>query len=159
MTLHGAKGLEFPVVFILGLEEGIFPHYRSFFDKNGLEEERRLCYVGLTRAKQKLYLVSAEQRKLFGESWFNGPSRFLSEIPDNLITTIRSQRLSFGEDQEEPVDLEGVYNVGERIRHPKWGEGEIMGIDGSGADAIIKINFDSVGEKSLMLKYAKLSAN
>jgi len=161
MTLHGAKGLEFPVVFITGLEEGIFPHYRSFFDAAGLEEERRLCYVGITRAKGKLYMINAHERTLFGESWVNGPSRFLSEIPEELINKRKSPRVDFGErieiEEETGVELDALYNVGDNITHPKWGPGEVMGIEGAGGDAIITINFVSVGEKNLMLKYAKLT--
>jgi DNA helicase-2/ATP-dependent DNA helicase PcrA len=163
MTLHGAKGLEFPVVFMTGMEEGIFPHYRSYFDPAGLEEERRLCYVGITRAKEKLYLVNAEQRTLFGESWYNGPSRFLSEMPAESVKQKKSTRLKFAEDMEidsDEIDVENLYSVGDNITHPKWGGGEITAVDGDGGEAILTINFNSVGEKNLILKYAKLkSAN
>jgi len=159
MTLHGAKGLEFPVVFIAGLEEGIFPHYRSFFNQAQLEEERRLCYVGITRAKEILYLLSVEQRTLFGESWLNGESRFLTEIPKGLIKEIKSKRLSFGEDLDDDSsddDFALIYNVGDRIAHPKWGGGEIVRVNGSGTESVLTVHFDAVGEKNLMLKYAKL---
>jgi len=161
MTLHGAKGLEFPVVFICGMEEGIFPHYRSFFDNDGLEEERRLCYVGITRAKSRLYLINAEQRTLFGESWVNGPSRFLEEIPGDLLEVKKSKRMSLMDEEyvEPGLDIEAQFNVGDSIVHPKWGQGEVRSIGGGGDDAIVVVDFDSVGEKALMLRYARLSLN
>jgi len=161
MTLHGAKGLEFPVVFIIGMEEGIFPHYRSFFNNDELEEERRLCYVGITRTKKKLYLVSAAQRTLFGENWCNGPSRFLTEIPEELLTQRKSLRLDSDEEEIKMshADLEtliNLYNVGDIITHPKFGHGEIVSVDGKDEDAIIVVDFDTVGKKNLMLKYAPI---
>jgi DNA helicase-2/ATP-dependent DNA helicase PcrA len=158
MTLHGAKGLEFPIVFIVGMEEGIFPHYRSFFDAAGLEEERRLCYVGITRAKEKLYLISVEERSLFGESWLNGESRFLKEIPEDLLKSVKSPRFTLMEEVElsEADDISLIYNVGDRITHPKWGPGEVLALNGRGGSAMLTVAFESVGEKNLMLKYAKL---
>jgi DNA helicase-2/ATP-dependent DNA helicase PcrA len=156
MTLHAAKGLEFPVVFIAGLEEGIFPHYRSLLEPADLEEERRLCYVGMTRAKNRLYLTSAQERLIFGENWYNGPSRFLSEIPGNLIKSI-----SAAAPEEAAVtnkeDFDCIYNVGDVINHPKFGSGEITGLSGSGNELIIQVNFESVGKKMLMAKYAPLT--
>ncbi|MFC1559652.1 ATP-dependent helicase [Candidatus Margulisiibacteriota bacterium] len=158
MTLHSAKGLEFPAIFMAGMEEGIFPHYRSIYDPAELEEERRLCYVGMTRAKQKLYLVSAQERLLFGDTWQNGPSRFIEEIPESLLNSISPD--------ESPVeagtvtvneDFENVYQVGQTVNHPKWGPGEIMGISGTGSEVIIKISFENGREKELMAKYAPLS--
>jgi len=158
MTLHSAKGLEFPVVFIAGMEEGIFPHYRSLMEPAELEEERRLCYVGMTRAKKRLYLTSAEERLIFGESWYNGPSRFLEEIPSNLIKADMAAK-----DQEKieinapAEEIEYSYNVGDAINHPKFGRGEILGLSGKGSELIIQVNFESAGEKLLMAKYAPLT--
>ncbi len=158
MTLHAAKGLEFPVVFIAGLEEGIFPHYRSMFEPKELEEERRLCYVGITRAKEKLYVTHAQERMLFGESWCNGPSRFVEEIPENTIKQISSQE--DGDKKYEKIEvtseIEGMYNIGDMISHPKWGKGEIVKIEAAGEDTIIDISFYLTGKKTLMLKYAPI---
>lgn len=157
MTTHAAKGLEFNVVFIAGLEEGIFPHFRSMFEPKELEEERRLCYVGVTRAKEKLYLCHAAERMLFGESWCNGPSRFLQEIPNELM-----EEKSFeGEGVEvqsvgSGIDFENMYNIGDMINHPKWGSGEVMKIEGRGEDVTVDILFFNTGPKKLMLKYAPI---
>jgi len=158
MTLHSAKGLEFPVIFMAGMEEGIFPHYRSLYEPADLEEERRLCYVGITRAKNMLYLTSAQERLLFGETWQNGASRFIEEIPDDLLNSI-----SEVEDGDVTgtvtvdEDLEHIYQVGQTVNHPKWGPGEILGISGKGSEVIIKISFESGVEKELMAKYAPLT--
>ena len=158
MTLHSAKGLEFPVVFMAGLEEGIFPHYRSLLEPAELKEERRLCYVGITRAKNRLYLTSAEERLIFGENWYNGPSRFLKEIPQELI---RSNSQSPDEEKidigQVPEEFEFNFNVGDPISHPKFGHGEITGISGKGNELMIQVNFESAGEKLLMAKYAPLT--
>ena len=157
MTIHSAKGLEFPVVFLAGLEEGIFPHYRSMFEPKELEEERRLCYVGITRAREKLYLTHALERMLFGESWCNGPSRFLEEIPEELLHKIVPDEMR---DPYEKIpvssDIESMYNVGDTINHPKWGCGEIVKIDGDGESTVVDIAFISGLKKSLMLKYAPI---
>jgi len=102
MTLHCAKGLEFPVVFIAGLEEGIFPHSRSLIDQWQMEEERRLCYVGVTRAKQKLYLITARTRQLFGSTMVNPPSRFLDDIPPSLVEYINIEN---GEEDKEGIEM------------------------------------------------------
>ncbi len=160
MTIHSAKGLEFPVVFIIGMEEGIFPHYRSLTEPSELEEERRLCYVGMTRAKKRLYLVSAEERLIFGENWFNGPSRFIEEIPKELIKADMAskdkgiEKIDIGVPAEE---IEYHYNVGDAIAHPKFGHGEITGLSGKGSELMIQVSFESAGEKLLMAKYAPLS--
>ncbi len=158
MTLHSAKGLEFPAVFIAGMEEGIFPHYRSLLEPAELEEERRLCYVGMTRAKNRLYLTSAEERLIFGENWYNGPSRFLEEIPKELIKADRavkeSEMIDIGAPAEE---IEYNFNVGDAINHPKFGRGEITGMSGKGSELIIQVNFEAGGEKMLMAKYAPLT--
>ncbi len=158
MTLHGAKGLEFPVVFIAGMEEGIFPHYRSLTEPSELEEERRLCYVGMTRAKKRLYLTSAEERLIFGENWYNGPSRFLEEIPLNLIRADASAKKQEKIEINAPAEeIEYNFNVGDAINHPKFGRGEIVGLSGEKSELIIQVNFESAGEKILMAKYAPLT--
>jgi DNA helicase-2/ATP-dependent DNA helicase PcrA len=158
MTLHSAKGLEFPVVFMAGMEEGIFPHYRSLLEPSELEEERRLCYVGMTRAKKRLYLTSAEERLIFGENWYNGPSRFIAEIPANLVKADMAakddDKIDIG---EVPEDFEFNFNVGDTINHPKFGTGEITGISGKGSELMIQVDFISSGEKLLMAKYAPLT--
>ena len=158
MTLHSAKGLEFPVVFMAGMEEGIFPHYRSLLEPAELEEERRLCYVGMTRAKNRLYFTSADERLIFGENWYNKPSRFLQEIPVALIKAEAEAKA------EERIDIGVVdesfefnFNVGDSISHPKFGAGEIMGISGQGSELMIQVNFEDGGEKLLMAKYAPLT--
>ena len=158
MTLHSAKGLEFPVVFIAGMEEGIFPHSRSLLEPAELEEERRLCYVGMTRAKKRLYMTSAEERLIFGENWYNGPSRFLEEIPKGLIkadmAAKEKEMIEIGAPAE---DIEYNFNVGDTINHPKFGAGEITGLSGKGSELIIQIDFEAAGEKLLMAKYAPLT--
>ena len=158
MTLHSAKGLEYQVVFLAGMEEGIFPHYRSLMEPSELEEERRLCYVGITRAKKRLYLTSAEERLIFGETWYNKPSRFLEEIPTQLIkaevSTGSPDRIQIDAPAEE---IEFNYGVGDVITHPKFGEGEIMGISGKGSELMVQVHFENGGNKLLMAKYANLS--
>jgi DNA helicase-2/ATP-dependent DNA helicase PcrA len=158
MTLHSAKGLEFPVVFLAGMEEGIFPHYRTIAEPSELEEERRLCYVGMTRAKNRLYLTSAEERLIFGETWTNKASRFLEEIPSELINS------NAAKPKEEKIDIGTVsedfvfnFNVGDVINHPKFGSGEITGLSGEGSELMIQVHFESGGDKLLMAKYAPIS--
>ncbi|MCX5749673.1 MAG: UvrD-helicase domain-containing protein [Candidatus Saganbacteria bacterium] len=157
MTLHSAKGLEFPIVFIAGMEEGIFPHYRAMFEPKELEEERRLCYVGITRAKEKLFLCHAQERMLFGESWCNGPSRFLEEIPAVLFDEKSWMDLEPGEKQVKIRVSSDIYSVGDAVNHPKWGTGEVIKIDGDGEDTVIDVVFSNFGTKSLMLKYAPVN--
>ena len=131
MTLHSAKGLEFPVVFIAGMEEGIFPHSRTFFDPSDLEEERRLCYVGVTRAKKHLYLICAQKRALWGDIQVNSRSRFLSDVPDELISYISTgERENSFEDVENFLDGGGEidFEVGDRVKHQTFGEGKIVEI-------------------------------
>ncbi len=158
MTFHAAKGLEFPVVFMTGMEEGIFPHYRSMFEPKELEEERRLCYVGITRAKEKLYMTQAQERMLFGETWCNGPSRFMEEIPDNIIEKDRTGGDPQSERENFTVssDIENIYAIGDVITHPKWGTGEVVKIEPAGEDTVIDIMFSPMMTKSLMLKYAPI---
>jgi DNA helicase-2/ATP-dependent DNA helicase PcrA len=158
MTLHSAKGLEFPVVFIAGMEEGIFPHYRSLLEPAELEEERRLCYVGMTRAKKRLYMTSAEERLIFGENWYNGPSRFLEEIPEGLIKAdMAAKEKEMIKIDATAEEIEYNFNVGDTINHPKFGTGEITGLSGKGSELIIQVDFVATGEKLLMAKYAPLT--
>ncbi len=161
MTLHSAKGLEFPMVFLCGLEEGLFPHQRSATDPSRLEEERRLCYVGLTRAMQKLYLSYAEQRRLHGVDSYGSPSRFIRELPAELLEEIRP-RIQVSRPvfvprkpmmEEEPVA--GV-RLGQRVRHGKFGDGIVLGLEGQGGHARVHVNFERQGAKWLMLAYANL---
>ncbi|HKU14493.1 MAG TPA: UvrD-helicase domain-containing protein [Steroidobacteraceae bacterium] len=162
MTLHSAKGLEFPVVFLCGMEDGLFPHTRSTTDLEGLEEERRLCYVGTTRAMKQLYLTYAEQRRLHGVDSYGTPSRFIREIPAELIEEIRPRiqvsRPVYvprrGAVEEEPAP--GGIRLGQRVRHGKFGEGVILNLQGQGSHAQVQVNFERQGTKWLMLAYANL---
>ncbi len=154
MTLHCAKGLEFPVVFITGMEEGLFPHSRSLSNENELEEERRLCYVGMTRAKKKLYLTSAFHRLSFGNTIFNAKSRFLSEIPEHLLGDLLAQGEETTEDEEEFSGI--IYKAGDKVRHPSWGIGTIVSRSGYGDNAEVKVIFSQGNLKRLLLKYAPL---
>jgi len=161
MTLHSAKGLEFPVVFLCGMEEGLFPHQRSLTDLEGLEEERRLCYVGMTRAMQQLYLTWAEQRRLHGVDSYGQASRFVREIPEQLLEEVRprvqvSRPVAVGRFRfEEPAAADGV-RLGARVRHGKFGEGVILSVEGNGAHARVQVSFERQGTKWLMVQYANL---
>lgn len=158
MTLHSAKGLEFPLVFMVGMEEGLFPHRMSIEAPERLEEERRLCYVGITRARQQLIFTAAETRRLHGQQTYNLPSRFIGEIPDNLIEEVRARV------QMQPVVRSvtkirgntGGLNIGQRVMHAKFGEGVVLDSEGQGPQARVEVNFNSVGNKWLVLSYAKL---
>src|SRR5690606_19831755 len=165
MTLHSAKGLEFPVVFLCGMEDGLFPHQRSINDGEGLEEERRLCYVGTTRAMRQLYLTYAEQRRLHGVDSYGTPSRFIKEIPGELLEEIRPRiqvsrpvytprHGSQGRVAEDPAP--GGIRLGARVRHGKFGEGVVLDLEGQGPHARVQVNFESQGTKWLMLAYANL---
>jgi DNA helicase-2/ATP-dependent DNA helicase PcrA len=171
MTLHTAKGLEFDLVFLVGMEEGLFPHKMSMDDLSGLEEERRLAYVGITRAKHKLYLSHAESRRLHGEINLCRPSRFVREIPKSLIEEVRLKstisRPSVGGarlGRSNPSgNLDGSVEVpqtnlslGQRVIHGKFGEGVVLNYEGQGTSARVQVNFDSAGSKWLVLSYAKL---
>ena len=167
MTLHSAKGLEFPLVFLAGMEEGLFPHRMSMDKIASLEEERRLCYVGITRAKSKLYLTHAESRRLHGEVNLCRPSRFIKEIPKQLIDEIRlkttisrtkvnrrnGMRDSLSSGAEIP---QTEISLGQRVAHGKFGEGVVLNYEGQGSNARVQVNFDAEGSKWLVLSYAKL---
>ena len=182
MTLHAAKGLEFPTVFIVGLEEGLFPSERSASDADKLPEERRLCYVGLTRAMQRLYLSHAESRRIFGHTSYRDPSRFLGELPAEAIEEIRprisvsrplytapgpaivrrgadpapppSQRRSRA--TAPPAGEEMPMRLGARVRHPRFGEGTILRFEGNGEHRQVHVNFEQAGQKWLMYSLARL---
>ena len=159
MTLHAAKGLEFPLLVISGLEEGLFPHYMSTETENGIEEERRLCYVGMTRAREKLILTYAECRHLYGLEKFNQPSRFLSEIPTELIDAVRPTtkitRVSSTTSAHQSVGKTGLC-IGQRVNHEKFGPGVIMSYEGQSEHARLQVKFDKYGAKWLVASYAKL---
>src|ERR1700726_1718884 len=160
MTLHSAKGLEFPVVFLCGMEEGLFPHQRSLTDLEGLEEERRLCYAGMTRAMQQLYLTWAEQRRLHGVDSYGQASRFVREIPEELLEEVRprvgvSLPNAVGRFRFEEPAVGGV-RLGARGRHGKFGEGVILNVEGNGAHARVQVSFERQGTKWLMVQYANL---
>jgi DNA helicase-2/ATP-dependent DNA helicase PcrA len=161
MTLHSAKGLEFPVVFLAGMEDGLFPHQRSVADLAGLEEERRLCYVGATRAMRQLYITYAEQRRLYGVDTYGQPSRFISELPSELVEEIRPRlqvsRPVFvrrSSSLEEPPAAN--MRMGSRVRHSKFGDGVVLNFEGNGPHARVQVNFERQGTKWLMLSYANL---
>jgi len=166
MTMHSAKGLEFPLVFICGMEDGLFPHQRSIADPHGLEEERRLCYVGITRAKQSLYITYAEQRRLHGMDNYAQASRFISEIPDEHIEEVRPKvqvsrpmhaaRQSRRSGAAVAPGSELGVRLGQHVRHKKFGEGVILNCEGQGAHARVEVNFESAGTKWLVLSYANL---
>ncbi len=160
MTLHASKGLEFEVVFMVGMEESIFPHSRTFFEPEELEEERRLCYVGMTRAKQQLYLLHASSRMLYGNTQHNVPSRFISDIPTEMVdqpigsasnTFTDIARQTFDDDFPDEVDTASVVK-GDKVMHPKFGKGVVLEI--SGPEVVVK--FTKEGIKNLNLQYAPL---
>jgi DNA helicase-2/ATP-dependent DNA helicase PcrA len=159
MTLHSAKGLEFPIVFICGMEDGLFPHQRSINDLAGLEEERRLCYVGTTRAMRELILTYAEQRRLHGIDTYGQVSRFVNEMPSELIEEVRpriqiSRPVRF-QGLDVSADVPGM-RLGQRVRHGKFGEGVVLNLEGQGAHARVQVNFEQQGTKWLMVGYANL---
>jgi DNA helicase-2/ATP-dependent DNA helicase PcrA len=161
MTLHTAKGLEFPVVFLAGMEDGLFPHQRSISDLASLEEERRLCYVGATRAMRQLYITYAEQRRLYGVDQYGMPSRFISELPADLLEEIRPRlqvsRPVFAKRTASFDEAPGhAMRMGSRVRHGKFGDGVVLNFEGNGPQARIQVNFEGHGTKWLMLSYANL---
>ena len=160
MTIHSAKGLEFKYVFMVGMEESLFPHSRSVENINELEEERRLCYVGITRARHKLHLTYTEFRRLYGQDSYNPPSRFINEIPNDYLEFIRpkqSYRSSFfGASASDIIDSGTPFNLGDIVRHKIFGEGVVLSIEGQGNASRIQINFNSEGTKWLVTAYANL---
>ncbi|AVO53283.1 DNA helicase II [Ectopseudomonas mendocina] len=168
MTLHSAKGLEFPLVFLVGMEEGLFPHKMSLEEPGRLEEERRLAYVGITRAMQKLVISYAETRRLYGSETYNKVSRFVREIPAPLIQEVRlsnsvSRPMSNSSMSGSSLFAgsavpETPFSLGQRVSHSLFGEGTILNFEGAGAQARVQVNFESEGSKWLMLAYAKLQA-
>jgi DNA helicase-2/ATP-dependent DNA helicase PcrA len=183
MTLHSAKGLEFPIVFLAGLEEGIFPHVRTLMDEREVEEERRLCYVGITRAERKLYISNARQRMIYGNTVSYSPSRFLDEIPPELIERYAVKRpnhlspvqsrpaatMPFKvppkpeltllktpvQNTAKPHDTD--WKAGEKVYHAKWGTGTIVAVTGTGSSMQLSIAFPSEGIKKLVAQMAPIS--
>lgn len=174
MTLHSAKGLEFPTVFLMGMEEGVFPGMRSFGDEEEIEEERRLCYVGITRAKERLFLSRAKSRMLFGATKYNPPSRFLEEIPEELLdckeerpaVTSATEIPSFGgkismsasfTTPKKPSAAAELpdYAVGDKVKHRKFGVGTVVAAQSMGKDILLRIAF-AEGEKKLLAAYAPI---
>ena len=177
MTLHSAKGLEFPVVFLAGMEEGIFPHARTLMDDAEIEEERRICYVGITRAQQKLYLTHTKMRTIYGNTVMYKPSRFLDELPQELIkrcTERKKQDYLAGHIEYRPQGKTMLDNLppavsaapsgkgsvdlaaGDKVKHPKWGVGTVVEVRGQGEKQEVKIAFPGNGIRQLMTKYAPL---
>lgn len=165
MTLHSAKGLEFPLVFLAGMEENLFPHSMSAEDPVRLEEERRLAYVGITRAMEKLVLTYAECRRMHGDERYNSVSRFVRDLPTELVEEVRvSTAFSGQRAQAKPIftaiqrEQDTGFRLGQAVAHPKFGEGMILNIEGEGAHARVQVNFESEGTKWLVLSYARLEA-
>ena len=164
MTLHSSKGLEFPVVFMVGMEENLFPHKMSVEERNGLEEERRLCYVGMTRAMKKLYITYADSRRLYGMEQFNRPSRFIAEIPPDLLYAVRPTTKvthpasSSNQAWQRVSDTDTGFKIGQRVTHAKFGEGVIINFEGNGEHARVQVKFNDVGSKWLVASFAKLEA-
>ncbi len=157
MTLHSAKGLEFKKVFLVGMEEDLFPSGKSTEEPGRLEEERRLCYVGITRAMEHLYLTHAESRRLYGKEHYPRPSRFISEIPAECLQEVRIRaNVSRPVATARKTVKTGSYAIGQRVSHAKFGEGVVLQLEGEGAQERVQINFNGLGLKWLMLAYAKL---
>lgn len=164
MTIHSAKGLEFPLVILAGVEEGMFPSQMSNEEPGKIEEERRLCYVGMTRAMQKLYITYAESRRLYGQDKYHTPSRFIKEIPSDCMEEVRLRTTVSRPVQNRFQPITGHtafestgFQLGERVSHPKFAEGIILNYEGSGEHARVQVNFDDFGSKWLVLSFAKLS--
>ncbi len=163
MTMHSVKGLEFPMVFLVGMEEGLFPHQRSSEEPGRMEEERRLCYVGITRAREQLVVTSAEVRRLYGGESYNMLSRFVREIPDDLMQEIRpkanftrpvmptSPRIGLGR-----VEADTGLFVGQRVNHARFGDGIVLNLEGQGAQSRVQVNFEVAGSKWLITSMANL---
>ncbi|MFC3909885.1 DNA helicase II [Legionella dresdenensis] len=161
MTLHAAKGLEFPHVFLVGMEEGVFPGKQSIEEPGRLEEERRLCYVGMTRAMEKLILSYAEVRRQYGREEYHRPSRFLNEIPQELLEEIRVkaryQPLASRQSLPEAAAKDAGLKLGQSVSHAKFGHGVVLAVEGSGAHTRVQVKFDHEGPKWLVLAYANLT--
>ncbi len=161
MTLHSAKGLEFPLVFMCGMEEGLFPHQMSLEEPGRLEEERRLCYVGITRARKQLVVSYAESRRLYGQETQPLPSRFLGEIPAELMQEVRPRMLVRRPLYTPATPVGGLQNdglsLGQRVSHAKFGEGVVINYEGHGSHARVEVNFENAGSKWLVLAYANLT--
>ena len=181
MTLHSAKGLEFHAVFMVGVEENLFPHKMSSDDPVRLEEERRLCYVGITRARQRLFMSYAETRRLHGSETFNRPSRFIRELPQECVHEVRLRTqvtrpltqvpYTMTQTQKKPapalrqpstrqplIPSEGGFRLGQRVTHAKFGDGVVLQFEGREASARVQVNFQQDGTKWLVLQYANLQA-
>jgi DNA helicase-2/ATP-dependent DNA helicase PcrA len=168
MTLHSAKGLEFPLVVLAGMEEGVFPHSRSAEEPGRLEEERRLCYVGITRAKRQLYLTYAETRRLHGIDRYQSPSRFVNEVPAELMEEVRVRGSSLRPSYKPSAPVAaaprtaasegpGGLKLGQRVSHPRFGEGVVLNYEGQGGHARVQVNFKRAGSKWLIVAYANLT--
>jgi DNA helicase-2/ATP-dependent DNA helicase PcrA len=160
MTLHAAKGLEFPLVFMVGMEEGLFPGKQSMEEPGRLEEERRLCYVGMTRAMQKLVISYAEIRRQYGREEYHRPSRFLSELPAELLDEIRPKarfQVPVSRHTAPSVVEESGFRLGQNVNHPKFGSGVILAVEGGGAHTRVQVKFAEHGSKWLVLAYANLT--
>ncbi|WP_417606289.1 DNA helicase II [Oceanimonas baumannii] len=166
MTLHSAKGLEFPLVFMVGVEEGMFPSQLSAEESSRLEEERRLAYVGMTRAMEKLYISHAESRRLYGREMFHRPSRFIKELPSECLEEIRLKAKvtrtipngRFSQDRVQDTFNQTGFRLGQRVLHSKFGEGVVLNYEGAGAQSRVQVNFDDGGAKWLVTAYARLEA-
>ena len=165
MTLHSAKGLEFPLVFMAGMEDGLFPHQRSSEEPGRLQEERRLCYVGITRARHQLVLTCAERRRLYGKDHYPLPSMFIGEIPKEYIQDIRPKVNTSAVNnspamfnQYKSEEATGEFSIGQRVHHQKFGEGTVTNYEGQGSHARVEVNFSHAGSKWLVLSYANLQA-
>ncbi|TLX51469.1 DNA helicase II [Pseudoalteromonas ruthenica] len=166
MTLHSAKGLEFPLVFMIGVEEGMFPSQQSQEESGRLEEERRLCYVGMTRAMDKLYITHAESRRLYGQEKYHSPSRFLREMPEDCVEEIRvktkisapQQANRFSPSLTQAAFADSGFSLGQRVLHAKFGEGTVLNYEGAGPQSRVQVSFDDVGSKWLVTAYARLQA-
>jgi len=166
MSLHSAKGLEFPLVFLTGMEEGLFPHQRSIAEPGRLEEERRLCYVGMTRARERLVLTMAEIRRLHGTEQYTSPSRFLGEVPPEFIEEVRARPMlggaGGGTTSQSVMSRSGGttsgMRLGGRVQHATYGEGVVLNVEGQGQHARVQVNFEQAGTKWLVLAYANLKS-
>ncbi len=160
MTLHSAKGLEFPVVFLAGCEEGLFPHYMTMEDPKGLEEERRLCYVGMTRAMRKLYITYAEVRRLHGKEAYHRPSRFLTEIPQEFLDSVRAKTKIAATSRNTTSSFaavtkqsEGLFRIGQQVMHRQFGAGTVLQCEGRGEHARVQVRFEDAGTKWLIASF------